>query len=101
MPQSAAFDVDAFLREVSNFGASGCADDSTGRGNDPGDAFHQRGFPSSVVSGEGNAFARLDGEREVIKEDARAELDAKCLDRNHERGEVAHPWLLVKPWNAF
>ncbi len=40
-------------------------------------AFHQRGFPGTVVTGEGDALARLDGEGKVVEKDAGAEFNAE------------------------
>ena len=81
--------MDAFLREVADLRAFRGTDLSAGSGDDPGDALHERGFSGPVVTREGDALTGLDGEGEVAEEDARAELDAKCLDGNHGRREVA------------
>jgi hypothetical protein len=46
-------------------------------------AFHERGFPRTIVTGEGDALARLDGKCQVIEKDAGTKLNAKGLNGNH------------------
>ena len=77
LPKRAAADVDAFLRQVADAGALGRADLPAAGRLDAGDALHQRGLARAVVAGEGDALARLHGERQVVEEHARAEFDAQ------------------------
>jgi hypothetical protein len=86
LPERAAFDVNAFLREVADLGTLGFVDLSGGGWDDAGDAFHQGGFSSAIMPCEGDAFAGQNGEGKIVKKDAGAVFDAKGLDGNHGRG---------------
>ena len=77
LPQRAAADVDALLRQVADAGALGRVDHPGARLEDAGHAFHERGLARAVVAGEGDALARLHGERKVVEKDAGAKFDAQ------------------------
>ena len=50
----------------------------------PGDGCRQRGFPGPIGSPKGHDFARLNGNRDVIKRFSAAECFANVLHFNHD-----------------
>jgi hypothetical protein len=77
LPQGPPFHVDSLLRQIADPRPLGRVDLSGGRGNDSCHAFHQRGFPGTVVTCESNALARLNGEGKVVEKDTRTEFHAE------------------------
>ena len=67
LPQRAAADVDPFLRQIADARALRGVDHARGRRDDSRHTLHQRGLSRAVVTGEGNALARLDGKRKIVE----------------------------------
>ena len=69
--------MDALLRQVADARALRLENRPAARLEDARDALHERRFPRAVVTGEGDALARLHGKRQIVEKHAGAELDAQ------------------------
>jgi hypothetical protein len=76
--------VNALLRQIADAMSARSGDFAGGGLYDTSNAFHEGGFPRTIVSCKRNAFAWLHGERQIIEEHARAVFDTKTLDGKHE-----------------
>ena len=75
--------MDTFLGEVADVTVFGFGDFSAGGFDDICYAFHEGRFTGTIVSSEGDALLRHDGEGEVLEENAWAEFDFDVFDGKH------------------
>ena len=83
LPEGDALDMDSILWKVADVAVFWFDDFPVIRLENAANAFHQGGFAGAIVAGEGDAFLRVHGKREVFENDSRTELNVKILDGQH------------------